>query len=73
MVDVAVLETRLAEAESALHNLQMGTMIQKITQPDGKEVVFTPANINRLVQYCAQLNRQLGRGAKPVLLRAGGQ
>lgn len=55
----AVLQARLAEAESALHELMIGGRGVSISS-GGKSVAFTAADTGRLQTYINQLKRQLG-------------
>lgn len=59
MIDPAVLQTRLTEAQEALHRLTTGQMEASV-QYDGFQSTYTQANINELRAYIADLERQLG-------------
>ena len=52
------LTTRLNEAENALHSLLTGSKAVKVKK-DGREVEFTPVDINQLRSYIATLQHQL--------------
>lgn len=55
----AVLQTRLAAAELAYHNLCIGGQARVIVDQNGERVEFTAANSSRLAAYIADLKRQL--------------
>ncbi|APZ53735.1 gpW family head-tail joining protein [Salipiger abyssi] len=59
-IDTATLETRLAEAETALHALLMGESVT-VTAYDGHRTEYAPADETRLRRYIQSLRRQLGR------------
>jgi len=56
----AVLQTRLTEAEGALHTLTMGGMARTFVDQNGERVEFTVANAGRLRAYIFELKMQLG-------------
>ncbi len=60
MTDTAVLTTRLAEAEDALHQLTIGGGTASVKY-DGREVAYTKANMNDLKIYIRSLKEQLGQ------------
>ncbi|ETW10642.1 putative Head-to-tail joining protein W (gpW) [Roseivivax marinus] len=60
--DAATLETRLTEAEDALHRLLVGTTVTVVGY-DGHRTEFAPSDETRLRRYIASLKRQLGRGS----------
>ena len=51
------LDEKIAEAETALHQLSIGKRVAKITR-DGKSVDFTPANRADLERYLGGLKRE---------------
>lgn len=55
-----LLTKRLAEAESALHDLNVGVSARVYVDQSGERVEYTPANAGRLAAYIADLKRQLG-------------
>lgn len=59
MTDTAVLTTRLAEAEEALHQLSIGGGTATVKY-DGREVTYTKADMNGLKLYIRGLKEQLG-------------
>ncbi len=64
MTDPAVLQTRLAEAEEALHLVELGQSATVISY-DGHRTEYTPANAGSLRRYIAQLNRKLDNASGP--------
>ncbi len=59
MTDAAILQSRLAEAEAALHALSIGKRTASVSY-DGKSVAYTQTNIGQLRAYISDLKRQLG-------------
>lgn len=57
----AVLEQRLAEAEAALHSLNLGTQARVIVDQNGERVEFSGANAARLRAYIEELKIALGK------------
>lgn len=53
MTDI-VTQGRLAEAQTALHELMTGRRVVKV-MVDGQSTEFTPANLDRLQAYIARL------------------
>ncbi|MFC3674670.1 gpW family head-tail joining protein [Ferrovibrio xuzhouensis] len=64
MTDTATLQARLAEAEAALHALNIGSQRVSISF-DGKSLTYTPADATRLRAYIGELKAQLGQGSRP--------
>lgn len=60
MTDISTLRTRLAEAEEAYHQLQMGAKEQEM-QFNGRKVVYTPASIGQLRAYISDLKAQIAK------------
>jgi len=60
MTDTAILQTRLDEAEAAMHKLQTGAL-QASVDYDGRKVAYSAANIDALRGYIAGLKRALGK------------
>ena len=52
-------QAQLDEARQALHELLTGKRVASI-QKDGRSVTFTPATLNNLRGYIAELESQLG-------------
>ena len=67
MADLAVLQSRLAEAETALHNLQIGKRVVEVWR-DGRRITFTSASdsVASLESYITELKAQIATetGAK---------
>lgn len=57
---MATLAERLAEAEAALHDLQIGRGVRSITDQNGERVEYSLTSPGRLYSYIADLKRQLG-------------
>lgn len=63
------LVEKINESEDALHQLNIGKRVAKITR-DGKSVEFTPANRSELERYINILKSQLlGIRRKPLGVR----
>lgn len=60
MADLATLKTRLSEAESALHELELGRL-EVSASFDDKAVTFTRAEIPKLESYIRNLEMQIAR------------
>jgi hypothetical protein len=58
MTDLTTLKTRLAQAEDAYHQLQMGAQEQEMML-NGRKVVYTPANFDKLKVYIMQLKNEI--------------
>lgn len=58
-IDTATLQTWLADAENALHQLRIGANPQKLRHGP-KEMTFSATNIGQLALYVADLRGQLG-------------
>ena len=59
MTDTATLETRLAEVETALHDLSMGASVASVRLSDGKTIEYRATSIGDLRAYRDNLRRQL--------------
>lgn len=55
----AVLETRLSEAETAYHALQIGTSARVVVDQNGERVEYTNANRASLRAYIEELKAKL--------------
>lgn len=64
-MDLATIETRITEAEEALHKLMLGSREEQVQHADGM-VRYTPAQAPELERYIAGLYRQ-----KEALLSGG--
>jgi len=64
MADTATLQTRLTEAEDALHRVLTGQSVTVVGY-DGHRTEYSPASAGDLRRYIATLRRQLGQGATP--------
>ncbi|BAK75398.1 gpW protein [Pseudogulbenkiania sp. NH8B] len=67
MTDLTTLRQRLAEAEEALHQLQIGSKRERISR-GGTDITYTRANIGDLRRYIADLKAEVARaeGARPT-------
>ncbi len=54
------LQTRLAQAEEAYHQMQMGAKASVIVDSNGERMEFAKSNASSLAAYIADLKRQLG-------------
>jgi hypothetical protein len=59
------IATRLAEAETALHNLVTGRLARVVVDENGERVEFTMTNVAQLRAYIESL-RANGAGNKPL-------
>lgn len=60
------LQERIAEAEQALHQLQIGKAVAKISR-GGKTVEYTQANVPQLQTYLNQMKaEQAGSRRRPM-------
>ncbi len=64
MADSSVLQTRLAEAEAALHKLITGAQAVQVNH-EGFDVTYTRSSEAALRRYIIDLKRQLGASLKP--------
>ena len=62
MATAAVLQTRITDAENALHDLQMGARVVKLVSPNGNEVEYQQADSGKLQSYITWLKSQLATG-----------
>ena len=60
MATTAELEQRLSEAETALHEINLGNKVVRLKDANGDEVQYGPADAPRLERYIASLKQQLG-------------
>lgn len=71
MTDIATLEARLTESETALHKLMTGAGVAKVSY-EGEATEYTRASVPELRRYIASLKRQLGQdvgaGSRGVVL-----
>jgi hypothetical protein len=58
MADVETLRTRLAEAETAMHALAMGTRVVEVVR-DGRRVKYSESGKGELSAYIDSLTRQI--------------
>lgn len=68
MTETAILETRLAEVDAALHTLRTGVGVASFKY-DGREVSYTKADISDLKVYKRELEEQLGLVSKRRSMR----
>ena len=61
------LTARLAEAEKAYHELQIGRSARIVVYQNGERVEFTAANKQGLYNYIQQLRTQLGLNSSPSI------
>jgi len=59
---MATIADRLAEAESAYHDLMTGKAVVEVTDQNGEKVVFHRASASKLAQYIQSLKTQVGSG-----------
>jgi hypothetical protein len=59
MADLATLQTRLTEAEGALHDLVMGRKAVQVSFPDNSAVTFSEFDMPQLREYIGDLRRQI--------------
>lgn len=73
MADLSTLQTRLSEAETALHDLTIGRREVSVSWSDGQQVSYSKADIPELRRYIQDLKAQIaaltGKGRrKPISL-----
>lgn len=71
MTDLATLETRLSQAEAALHLLATGSQRQVVDIGTGGRVAYTATNLADLRLYIAGLKNQIAKlkglsGRRPI-------
>ena len=70
MASLTVLNQRLDEAETAMHRLATGSMVEEITGPNQTKTKFMPSDMAKLEKYVGYLKSQIaaanGRGCKPI-------
>lgn len=69
MADVAILKTRLQEAENALHKLMTGAREVKVKIDDYGESTFSETNMVFLERYIAKLKNEIDHALKRVSRR----
>jgi hypothetical protein len=66
---MATLPERLAEAEQAYHDLQMGKAVAEFRDSNGESARYTIASLPRLKAYIEDLKLQIsGRRSGPMYL-----
>ncbi len=66
MSDLSILQTRLSEAEEALHKLMTGSKAETLEKGDNR-VTYTKADAGQLRQYIIQLRCQISdAGGSPA-------
>lgn len=66
MADRATLVIWLSKAEKAYNDLQTGKLVKVMVDQNGERVEFNATTAPRLLNYIADLKRQLGIGAAPL-------
>ena len=59
---MATIPDRLAEAESAYHDLMTGKAVVEVTDQNGEKVTFHRASASKLAQYIQSLKMQMKSG-----------
>lgn len=59
---LALTRQRLAQAETAYHNIQTGKMAKVLVDQNGERIEYQSANLTKLMLYIDQLKAQLGLG-----------
>jgi hypothetical protein len=59
MTDIATLQSRLTEAENALHQINLGQNVAEIWHGNNERMRFNNANLGTLRAYIAELKGQL--------------
>ena len=65
MADLATLQARLAEAETALHRLVCGSRVARITGPTNTSTEFNQSNLDELRAYVGQLKNEIAAAIAP--------
>jgi len=63
MADIDTLKARLADAEAALHELEMGVRAVKVSFGPGKSVEYTAASVSSLRAYVNRLRDEIARAS----------
>jgi hypothetical protein len=74
-MDIATLQQRITEAETAMHSLMMGSRVSEAGAPDGSRVSYTQTDLPRLREYLQWLKAQLVQAqqgaARPIYFEYG--
>ncbi len=70
MATLAVLQTRLTQANAAYHKLLTGTSARVVVDQNGERVEFTAANRAALYNYIMELQAQIDGGLTAPTPRA---
>lgn len=62
----AVLEKRLIEAESAMHDVAIGGMARVFVDQNGERIEYGPTNMGQLNKYIFGLKAELGVVSGPA-------
>lgn len=68
-MDTATLELRLAEVQTAIHEVQTGAKAVRVTMEDGRSVEYNRASLAQLLRYRDSLMAQLGQTVTGVRSR----
>ena len=78
MATAAVLTTRIAEVEGAIHSLAIGQRTVEVTAPNGTRASYDQTTIPQLRQYLLTLRQELqaattsgGSGRRPIYFDFG--
>jgi hypothetical protein len=59
MADLATLQQRLTEAETARHQILIGSKAEMVDMSNGQRVTYTRVNVDKLDAYIADLRAQI--------------
>lgn len=59
MPDLETLKTRLSEAETAHHELMIGTREVSVSWSDGQQVTYRKTDVTELRRYIASLRQEI--------------
>lgn len=66
MATIDTLQTWLSQAETARHNLAVGSLVEELSSPDGTRVRYAAADIAKLDRYIASLRQQIAAMSQPA-------
>lgn len=64
MVDVAILQARLVEAESVYHEWRLGQTVRSFRDQNGETVEFSQSGLMQLSSYIADLRAQIAAAGR---------
>ena len=68
---MAATQTKLDEAEDALHSIQIGGQARVVVDQNGERVEYSVASVPRLKQYILEMKIELGQATIAGPLKPG--